>query len=342
MKRIFITIIMLGMLKSYAQQKPYYTQYILNNYILNPALSGIENYTDVKLSYRNQWAGINGSPVTIYFSAHAPIGKKDYRTTATSFEVPGENPRGKSYWEDYTAPEPHHGVGIIIMNDKTGYLSRFSAYATYAYHKGLTPNTTLSAGFLAGISNVSLDRTKIEWGTLDPNDPAIGYNNGEIKQLKPEIGAGLWLYSADYFAGISVLNIIPGKAKFVSTNNYASYFEPQLIATAGYRFFINDEISVLPSAMLQFIRPFPLQVHANIKLQYLDKLWIGGSYRISDQLGGFAAMSGINVSNTFNIGYSYDASTTSRLKNYTKNTHEIILGFLINNKYGDSCPRNVW
>src|SRR6478672_7599988 len=112
-----------------AQQKPYYTQYILNNYLLNPALSGIENYTDVKLSYRNQRTGINGAPVTVYFTAHAPIGKKDYRTTATSFEVPGENPRGKAYWQDYTAPEPHHGVGIIVMNDKTGYISRFSAYA---------------------------------------------------------------------------------------------------------------------------------------------------------------------------------------------------------------------
>ena len=164
MKRIFITMMILGNDENVRSAKPYYTQYILNNYILNPALSGIENYTDVKLSYRNQWTGINGSPVTVYLSVHAPIGKKDYRTTATSFEIPGENPRGKSYWEDYTAPEPHHGVGIIIMNDKTGYLSRFSAYATYAYHKGLTPKTTLSAGFLGGISNVSIDRTKIEWG----------------------------------------------------------------------------------------------------------------------------------------------------------------------------------
>src|SRR5689334_22346247 len=33
-----------------AQQRSHYTQYILNNYILNPALSGIENYTDIKLS----------------------------------------------------------------------------------------------------------------------------------------------------------------------------------------------------------------------------------------------------------------------------------------------------
>ena len=123
------------------------------------------------------------------------------------------------------------------MNDKTGYISRFSAYATFAYHKGLAPKTSLSAGFLGGISQVSLDRSKIEWATLDPNDPAIGFNNGELRKLKPEIGAGLWLYSADYFAGISVLNIIPGKEKFTANNNYGAYFQPQFLFTGGYRFF---------------------------------------------------------------------------------------------------------
>src|SRR5689334_25206376 len=90
---------------SQAQQRPHYTQYILNNYILNPALSGIENYTDLKMSARDQWVGLNGAPKTYYLSVHGPIGKNDYRTSATSFEVPGENPRGKAYWENYTAAE---------------------------------------------------------------------------------------------------------------------------------------------------------------------------------------------------------------------------------------------
>ena len=36
-------------IQTQAQQKPHYTQYILNQYILNPALTGIENYTDIKV-----------------------------------------------------------------------------------------------------------------------------------------------------------------------------------------------------------------------------------------------------------------------------------------------------
>lgn len=327
-------------LVSHSQQKPYYTQYILNNYILNPALSGIEDYFDIKASYRSQWAGIEGAPVTTYLSIQGPIGKHEINTPSSLLE--GENARGKSYWNNYTAPESHSGVGIIVLNDKTGYINRFSVYGTYAYHKKLNDNTALAAGFLGGFTDVSLDRSKIEWGSLDPNDPAIGYSNGSIKKFMPELGAGLWLYSQNYFAGASVLNIVPVRANYSSTDTYKSYYQPQFIATAGYRFFISEDIDALPSLMFQFVNPFPVQVHANIKLQYQDLLWLGASYRSSDVLGGYAAMAGVNISRSLNLGYAYEISTTSRLRTYTHNTNEIVVGFLLNNKNGDSCPRNIW
>ena len=58
MKRNLLTLALCAIvLVGFAQQKPHYTQYILNNYILNPALTGIENYTDVKMSARDQWVG---------------------------------------------------------------------------------------------------------------------------------------------------------------------------------------------------------------------------------------------------------------------------------------------
>lgn len=341
-KLFFVVITVLAMQNIIAQQKPYYTQYILNNYILNPALSGIENYTDVKLSYRNQWTGLTGAPVTTYFSIHGPIGKQDYKTSATSFSMQGYNPRGKAYWDDYTVSPPHHGVGLVVMNDKTGFFNRFSAYGSYAYHKPLSGKMALSAGFTAGVTNVSLDRSKIVWGNLDPNDPAIGYNNGDLKKLKPELGAGLWLYSKDYFVGASVLNIIPNKIKFVKNGNYGDSFDPHFFASAGYRIPLNDDFTALPSVAVQYVNPEPIMLTGNIKIQYQDLVWLGGSYRRSDLLGGYAVMAGVNLANTINIGYSYDIATTSRLKTYVGNTHEIIIGFLLGNKFGDSCPRNLW
>ena len=324
-----------------AQAKPAYTQYVLNNYILNPALAGIENYTDIKASIRNQWTSINGAPVTSYISVHGPIGKSDYRTSATSFSIPGQNPRGKQYWQDYTAPEPHHGIGFYALNDKAGYINRWTVAASYAYHKPISVKTTLAAGFNLGISGINLDATKATFS--DPNnDPAIGVANGDLKKVKPEIGAGLWLYSARYFAGISVLNIVPGKAKFTNNNKYGTYFSPNFFATIGYRFATGENFSVIPSVMVQYWEPQLLGVHFNTKLQFMDKAWVGASYRYSDFLGGYSALAGFNISNILNVGYSYEVATTSKLRTYTGNTHEILVGFTLGNKYSDACPRNIF
>lgn len=321
-----------------AQQKPHYTQYILNQYVVNPALTGIENYVDLKLSHRHQWVGMQDAPVTSYLTVHGPLGKKDFRTTATSYEIPGENPRGKRYWEDYTAPEPHHGIGMQLVNDVTGPLSNLTAYATYAYHIGLSPRTSLSGGFGLGINRVSLDASKLDFGDVIV-DPSV-YSNGIINKTRFDMTAGLYLYSADYFIGLSAQNIVPQKIDF--SNGYirpeTGKTVPHLFATAGYRFGISEDFNLIPSLMVKYVNPLPTQVEFNAKLQYRDLAWIGASYRHND---GYAGMLGLNISNTFNVGYAYDY-TTSRLNNFSKGTHEFVVGFLIGNRYPDKCPTNVW
>jgi type IX secretion system PorP/SprF family membrane protein len=341
-KIIFIGLLIVSVIFANAQAKSSYNQYILNNYILNPAQAGIENYTDIKISTRNQWTGINGAPVTTYVSMHKPIGKTDYNTSATSNNVPGQNPRGKEYWREYTAPDPHHGIGMIAMVDKAGYINRWNLSATYAYHKPIGIKTTIAAGFTAGISGINLDRTKATFADDGVTDQALGLSIGDTRKVKPEIGAGLMIYSAKFFAGISVLNIIPGKAKFTSADKFGTYFTPNYFAMLGYRISVGEDFTLIPSVMVQYWQPQLLGGHANAKLLYLDKAWIGGSYRYSDFLRGYSAMAGFNISNTFNVGYSYEVATNSRLRTYTGNTHEIIFGFTIGNKYSDACPRNVF
>jgi type IX secretion system PorP/SprF family membrane protein len=343
MKRnsIAVALILTGLVQAaQAQQRPHYTQYILNNYVLNPALSGIENYTDLKMSHRHQWVGFDGRPVTTYLTVHGPIGKKDYRTNITSYRVPGENPRGKSYWEDYSAPEPHHGVGLTVLSDKTGSFNRFEAQATYAYHVGIGPKTSLSGGVAVGIQSMSLDRGK----TLpnDPNDPALGGNvNKVLNRIRPDVGLGLWLYSDRYYAGLSAQQLLPVKTVFadIDTLRNRGRAVPHLFASFGYKFFLNDDITVLPSVMYKYVPNTPTsQFDINVKAQYQDLVWVGASFR--NQFG-FAAMAGVNVSNTFNVGYAYDYTTT-KINTFSKGTHEVILGFLLGNRYGDWCPRNVW
>ena len=341
-KKLFIlSALFCGMLAT-AQQRPHYTQYILNNYILNPALSGIENYTDVKISTRDQWVGLTGAPKTTYFSIQGPVGKNDYRTTSTSFQIPGQNPRGKYYWENYTAAEPHHGIGLTVVNDRTGSFNRLTANATYAYHLGLSPTLNLSAGFSAGITNVSIDKSKHDFsGTGDPYDPATGASlSGELNKIRPDLGVGLWLYSPNYFIGLSAQQIIPQKLAFADDAAFLTKGRliPHVFLTAGYRFLLGEDVNVIPSVMLKYVNGSSVnnfQPEMNVKAQYRDLLWLGGSYRYQD---GYAGMAGINVSNSFNVGYAYDV-TTSALNTVSRGTHEIMVGFILGNKYSEKCPR---
>ncbi|GEO08146.1 PorP/SprF family type IX secretion system membrane protein [Segetibacter aerophilus] len=322
----------------YAQQLPHYTQYVLNNFILNPAVAGIENYTDVKISHRHQWVGIDGAPVTTYLTIHGPIKKSDYaRETATGFRAEGENPRGKAYWQNYEKADPHAGIGLTILNDRTGPLNRFSAYGTYAYHIGISSKTSLSAGISAGIKNTTLNAGKLSFDV--PVDPAVA-GSGYLNRLTPDMNAGIWLYSADYFAGLSAQNIIPSKIKFSEdTVKLAGGRQiPHMFLTAGYRFFVNDDVSFLPSALIKYVTSTPVSFDVNAKLQYRDFLWVGASMRYKDS---WAAMAGLNISNAINIGYSYDI-TTSQLNTVSRGSHEIVVGFLLGNRFGDWCPRNLW
>jgi type IX secretion system PorP/SprF family membrane protein len=341
MKKIACTLTAcLSILIASGQQKPQYTQYILNNYILNPALSGIYNYTDVKLSYRSQWTGLKGAPVTDYFSIQGPIGKKDYKTIATSFQVPGQNPRGTYYGENSTPSKPHHGVGLFILNDKTGLYNRFSADASYAYHMGLSARINLAVGFAAGITNISYDLSRVNFA--EPGDPVVSGGNGHtLNSLRPDLSAGLWLYSTDYFVGLSAQQIIPQQYTFSGKPALEkATLIPHFFATAGYGFQLSDDIKVTPSVMFKYVQGTPTvpQFDFNIKFQYLDLLWAGGSYRYQD---GYSAMVGFNVGNTFNLGYAYDF-TTSHLNTVSGGTHEIIIGLLIGNHYSEKCPVPLW
>lgn len=339
---ILVTLFFFIGMAASSQQRPHYTQYILNQYILNPAISGIENYTDLKLSARDQWVGLKGAPRTSYLTVHTPLGKQDYRTSATSFQIPGENPRGKYYWENYTAAKPHHGIGFTLINDRTGSFNRFSTAASYAYHLGLSPTTNLSAGFAAGITQVSLDKSKHDFdGYGDTFDPATGSAiNGELNKIRPDLSAGLYVYSRDYFLGLSAQQIIPQKLSF--TDNAAFLPQgrliPHVFLTAGYRFLMTEDINVIPSLMLKYIKGSSrnnFQPEMNMKVQYRDLLWVGGSYRYQD---GYAGMLGLNVNNFLTMGYAYDFTTTN-LNTVSRGTHELMVGFLIGNKYSEKCPR---
>ena len=337
MKKIVYIVLILGIGQvAYGQQRPQYTQYIFNNFILNPAISGIENYIDVKAGYRSQWQGLDGAPETSYISIHAPLGKNFLYGTSTSVpQSGGTNPNSRSYVQTYMASEPHHGIGFHAVSDKAGPISRTDVNATYAYHMGLSANVNLSLGVAAGVSKIYLDRSKI---TLEnPVDQAIG--TGSYDQLKPDLSAGVWLYGPRYFAGAAAQQLLSSPISFSDDAAYNQGKKvPHIFISAGYKVYLGDDFAAMPSAMVKIVSPVPASIDVNLKLAYRDKFWMGASYRKDDA---FSAMAGFNVGSFMNLGYSYDF-TTSGLNTVSNGSHEIVLGVFLNNRYKVSCPQKSW
>ncbi|MDB5032262.1 type IX secretion system membrane protein PorP/SprF [Mucilaginibacter sp.] len=337
MKRVLYLFILIvfSIRMATAQQLPQYTQYVFNNYLLNPAVSGIENYTDAKLGYRSQWTGLDGAPVTSYLTVNLPIGNGFLNGDATAFPGGGgTNPSSRLYTQDYRASEPHHGVGIMVVTDKAGPITQTNIDATYAYHIGLAPQLNLAVGVLAGVNHISLNTSQITLAT--PFDPAI--TNGNNSQWKPDLGAGLWLYSGAYYVGASVQQLLPQNLYFSTSNTAVNVSKtvPHYFLTAGTKLYLSDDITLLPSFLVKEIQPVPLTYDINVKASFQDKFWLGGSYRHGDSFG---ILAGFNLSSFINIGYSYDI-TTSTLNTVSNGTHEIVIGLLLNNRYKVTCPQH--
>jgi len=337
LKRFLYIFLLVGVLNSpvFAQQRPQYTQYLFNNYLLNPALSGIENYVDFKAGFRKQWSGIENAPETSFAAAHWNLGSDYLWRNPLSMPGDDDDPMSRNYMQNYTASPAHHGMGATIVLDKAGPISRLDANVTYAYHLQLSGTLNLSLGAAVGLTRIALDVNTL---TLEnPNDPAL--NNTIVSQIKPDLGLGVWLYGARFFAGASVQQILPQKLSFTSDPNYQAGKEvAHGFFTAGYKLFIDDQITAIPSVMLKYVSPTPLSVDVNLKLAFKDRVWLGGSYRHNDS---FAAMAGFNVNKLVNLTYSYDF-TTSQLNKVSYGSHEIVLGLQLNNVYQVLSSMRMW
>lgn len=313
-----------------AQELPRSSQYLFNPFLINPAVSGIDNYIDVKMGYRKQWSGLEGAPVTTYVSVHSPIGDDFVRSSVNSFRANGDNPLSRSYVNTYTSAEPHHGIGLYAMTDKAGRIRQTNMSAAYAYHLGLSTDLNLSLGVSGGFSSLHIDVDNVR--VSNTSDPLLSadYNN----RIRPDLGAGFWLYSPRFFLGGSAKQLLGYHNKIEKNETtFTAYQQPVFYGTAGYKIFVDEDIAAIPSVLLTYWINAPSAIDGNLKVAYQDKFWIGGSYRNNDA---FSFLAGVNIAYFLNLSYSYDV-TTSALRSVNNGTHEIVIGLLLNNRYQVKC-----
>ena len=318
-KKIFYIVFLWGFILSsaYSQQMPLYSQYMMNGFLLNPAVAGSEGYTAVNLTAREQWIGLPGSPKTHSISAQTRIMKNSFINKGNSVRIHRKS----------ASRSGRVGLGGYIFNDINGPVSRTGVQVTYAYHIRMQ-NSQLSFG-LSGVGyQFSLNREKIK---LEEEDEF--WNNSPKALFIPDANFGVYFTLPDLYCGISVYQLFQSSLR-LGEKSYAEYRTLRNYnMMAGYDFHVNDNLTIEPSFLLKTNENFMVQADISSKVIYNEDYWAGLSYRTS---GAMIFMGGVRVDKFF-FGYAFDYSLSSIMK-HSFGSHELIVVM----KLGDNSRRYRW
>ena len=328
-KIFFLTIIIFacnfGIL---AQQVPFFTQYMMNPYVYNPAFAGTIYHYQLNASYRYQWVGVEDSPVSFYVSGHGHVGK----------DHPFQRRRhmNQNDW--------HNGVGFIVSTDQTGpIIRRNTVMISYAYDMPLGKITRLSFGISAGMRQFQVDGNK-----AIARDASVEISSPSV--LLPDASAGLWLYHDLFFVGISATQLFMNKidARIFPVETGTNRLFQHYFVTAGavINLLPDPRIDAIPSVAVKQVEFYKKpSVDFNMKLKYRQlawkerhAIWMGTSYR-NEQ--GLSFMVGGKFNDQFDVGFAYDL-TLSYMSNVSRGSHEIFLGYQIHPKVRVMSPSDYW
>lgn len=278
-----------------AQQLPQYTQYMLNEMAINPAVAGKDEFADVRSNNRYQWIGITDAPRTYMLTLHGPIKDKNM------------------------------GLGMHLYTDIVGPTRRTGLNASYAYHLKLKKDLFLSMGLTAGIMQWGIDGHKLKLHDSGDENLLVSYQTTYV----PDFGTGLYFHKKDvFYFGLSVPQIYQAPIGLYPNSSSTSKLVSHFNLNGAYKFELSDDFKVEPSFLLKYASPAPLKIDGGLRLIYQEQIWLGGAYRHNDA---FTALIGYFYKNYLMIGYSYDFTTTN-IKRYTTGTHEIMLGLRFSRK----------
>ena len=307
MKQLILTLgILVGVISAAnGQQISLNSQYLFNEYLLNPGAAGSKDYVPIQINFRKQWTNFPGAPTTQFITAHGKIAEK-------------------------------MGIGGTLINDLAGPSRRTGLTISGAYHLQLDKKNDHRLGLGLGVSLTQhfIDINKLD--TYLDNDPAVmrGYNN----QLVPDANAGVFYHFKDRaFVGISCHNMVQLSHDLY---NFDSTIHNPLVRhyyfLAGYHFQIKKNFGIKPVFMGQIIESGVYQFDASLLFTFNKHFWIGGSYRNNAEVVGLIG----GQVGPLKFGYAYDY-TLSKIANYSNGSHEVFLELQIPTKgstSGNSIP----
>src|SRR5690606_2649727 len=241
MKKLYIIFLLLLAVEMHGQQDPQYTQYMYNMNVINPAYAGSRENLSFGLLYRTQWVGIDGAPKTGTFFGHLPVGEKT-------------------------------GLGLSVISDEIGPVKETNAYADFSYTLQLGGEHRLAFGIKAGAT--FHDRGLGDLDLIDANDPF--FNN--VTGVTPNVGAGAFYYTDNYYLAFSVPNILSSVKLDANGTEYGTEVSHYFF-TGGYVFQLSPNTKLKPSFLVKSAFDAPTSFDVNLNALFFEKLEIGASYR---------------------------------------------------------------
>ncbi|MES2132496.1 MAG: type IX secretion system membrane protein PorP/SprF [Bacteroidota bacterium] len=299
-KIIYILFVLLFVKSMHAQQLPQYTQYMLNEMAINPAVAGKDTYTDVRSNNRYQWTGITDAPRTYMLTLSAPFKKRNM------------------------------GLGTNIYTDIVGPTRRVGISIAYAYHIKLNQKTRLSLGLSAGIQQWGIDGHKLVLHDEGDNNLLIQYQTKTV----PDFGAGIYVHNETWYLGFSAPQLYQSPIHLYRNGDNKGTLVTHFLLNGAYKFKLGDDFKLEPSFLLKYANPAPAKIDVGLRAIYQEQVWLGAGFRYNDA---FTALVGFLYKNYLMIGYSYDFTTT-KLKKYSAGTHELMLGLRFSKQQSKHWP----
>lgn len=261
----------------------------------NPAYAASVTDPEITFAYRAQWVGLDGAPATFRLG----------------------------YVKAF--PNGRNGLGFNISRDEIGPSAQTFFDVAYSFQIQLGRSSYLSMGIDGGASLLNLDFTKGNFQA--PGEPLL--NQVENNNFYPTVGAGLFLYDTDWFAGLSVPNFL---ASSLYSEELRSLTPEQLQfdLIAGWVYTSPSEsFKLKPALLMSYINGTPLNVNISATSLISNSVTLGVSYRLQNSISGIA---GIQVSPALFVGYAYDYNTNN-LGEYSGASHEVVLKFYSGRKW---------
>ena len=301
------------------QQMSLHNQFLMNEYLINPAVAGYDGYTKLNLSAREQWVGIAQSPKTHSVSFQTRLLNSSYIDRKKSVN---KNSQSKSQMSRV-------GLGALFIDDRTGPIARTGVQFTYAYHIPLK-ESQLSFGVSAEGYQFSLRQQDIS--LYDEDDPY--FMNYDFGTFIPDASFGAYYLASNYNFGFSMYNLFQSGMKIGNKGNNDYRALRQYYLNAGYQQDISRNFFLYGYALLKATNSFnSIQADLSVTGFIFENYWVGLSYRTENTI---IIKAGFKIDG-FYLGYAFDYGFNS-ISTYTSGSHELSLAF----KFGNKARRYKW